>query len=618
MSPRNARALLDLGPYAFNPRRHPDGPMLSDGVFEREESELSVHMGGLHADVSFGVGLLDIDGEYEVDTDMNAGAPMWAFGADQVDVGGGTIDPSMLGGLPPPTTAPDEDLSPMHTPPYRHHSLSPTGSSSPDVPLGPMIKKSKSVATVVESPSLARPKKKKLVREEEESIAGPSSGPGSYLDYDKEVLGLHLDNTDDEDFQPRTSSRPKKSTEKVRLMRGSPSLPVADRSSSPVRKKPKAKKVRDELDLSQRPLTTEESYCHQCRNKTYRPKMDCGECPKLFCDRCIDMRYPDITFNEHAIRCPACLNICNCTACSRRRGEEYVSMRGDGWRQRWGPASVQRGAPSQDPTTQISAASIPLPLNDGVYFGAVFSIDGRRMGTAYAAGGDRVVIASSTPAPGGGQDGAGVGDNAGGGPHTVEATQTGTSPTAERGQTGLSTEELETDVPPPVEVTSVAEAGTLALASGAVKMVRRRNKTVAHHFVGKKQKGWGSCSLLRDGIKTFGNKTKATPKIRLYIGDTPPRKLKIAPASPYTFADPPSPSSSELTPIDDDDDGVWPGEVPMEDVFMGVVKPPLDFVGEPDMNGGGAFAVDAISGQTVQKFTAEDLDKVLLAVQSVH
>lgn len=39
--------------------------------------------------------------------------------------------------------------------------------------------------------------------------------------------------------------------------------------------------------------------------------------------------YPDITFDQHSagFLCPVCTNTCNCSYCSRSRGEEFVSMR---------------------------------------------------------------------------------------------------------------------------------------------------------------------------------------------------------------------------------------------------------------------------------------------------
>ncbi|KAI9450061.1 hypothetical protein BJY52DRAFT_207575 [Lactarius psammicola] len=45
-------------------------------------------------------------------------------------------------------------------------------------------------------------------------------------------------------------------------------------------------------------------------------------------------RYPDLTFDLYAeaFECPACLGYCNCSLCSRKRGEQYISERGGGWR----------------------------------------------------------------------------------------------------------------------------------------------------------------------------------------------------------------------------------------------------------------------------------------------
>ncbi|KAH9069477.1 hypothetical protein EDB83DRAFT_2373413, partial [Lactarius deliciosus] len=70
---------------------------------------------------------------------------------------------------------------------------------------------------------------------------------------------------------------------------------------------------------------------------TRRPKMRCTlikastemRCRNLLCDRCIENRYPQLTFDRSAedFECPACCNYCNhcnCSLCSRRRGEAYI------------------------------------------------------------------------------------------------------------------------------------------------------------------------------------------------------------------------------------------------------------------------------------------------------
>ncbi|KAH9019907.1 hypothetical protein EDB83DRAFT_2433635, partial [Lactarius deliciosus] len=58
------------------------------------------------------------------------------------------------------------------------------------------------------------------------------------------------------------------------------------------------------------------------------------QCRNLFCDLCIDKRYPQLTFDRSVedFECPACRNYCNCSLYSRKRGEAYFPERDGGWR----------------------------------------------------------------------------------------------------------------------------------------------------------------------------------------------------------------------------------------------------------------------------------------------
>ncbi|KAI0249439.1 hypothetical protein BJV78DRAFT_695445 [Lactifluus subvellereus] len=90
---------------------------------------------------------------------------------------------------------------------------------------------------------------------------------------------------------------------------------------------------------------SELSFCHHRRQKTHQPKMRCtqigvstGEpCRKLYCDLCIEKRYPDLTFDASATvcACPYCGKFCNCSHCARACGEQYISERNGGWL-KWG------------------------------------------------------------------------------------------------------------------------------------------------------------------------------------------------------------------------------------------------------------------------------------------
>ncbi|KAH8977360.1 hypothetical protein EDB92DRAFT_1890062 [Lactarius akahatsu] len=69
----------------------------------------------------------------------------------------------------------------------------------------------------------------------------------------------------------------------------------------------------------------------------------------LFGDLCIDKRYPQLTFDRSAedFEYPACCNHCNCSLCSRKRGEAYIPERDGGWRS-WiaRKGGSHRGAPT--------------------------------------------------------------------------------------------------------------------------------------------------------------------------------------------------------------------------------------------------------------------------------
>ncbi|KAI6038550.1 hypothetical protein EDC04DRAFT_3141465 [Pisolithus marmoratus] len=110
------------------------------------------------------------------------------------------------------------------------------------------------------------------------------------------------------------------------------------------------------------------TFCHHCRNTTDRPKMRCSNnvgggqaCGKRFCQRCIERRF----------LCPYCTNTCNCSTCSRKRGEDYVSMRTGSFT---GPR-IQRSITVVRNTP--SAASAPN------FWAHVYGLEGQHLGIAY-------------------------------------------------------------------------------------------------------------------------------------------------------------------------------------------------------------------------------------------
>ncbi|KZT00884.1 uncharacterized protein LAESUDRAFT_521702 [Laetiporus sulphureus 93-53] len=150
------------------------------------------------------------------------------------------------------------------------------------------------------------------------------------------------------------------------------------------------------------------TFCHQCRRSTSHEKMRCTEiketgekCGKLFCVVCVVKRYPDIKFDAYAqsFTCPMCTDTCNCTACTRKRGEEYVppqpgrvnletldiELRG---RTKKKPKAIVKGRRSVLSSTRLVFPK-PLPANrnehfrSGTYWGAVYTLKGERVGQGF-------------------------------------------------------------------------------------------------------------------------------------------------------------------------------------------------------------------------------------------
>ncbi|KAG2343480.1 hypothetical protein BDR05DRAFT_884314, partial [Suillus weaverae] len=135
--------------------------------------------------------------------------------------------------------------------------------------------------------------------------------------------------------------------------------------------------------------------CHQCRNTHNRPKMKCSKrrpgkpiCGKRFCNRCIMNRYPEITFirNSKTFICPVCLNTCNCSHCARRRGEEYISMRGGGFagsRTKSGILLV----PDDSHASQVQDGTMtpepPESAPQTSFWAHVYGLSGERVGRAF-------------------------------------------------------------------------------------------------------------------------------------------------------------------------------------------------------------------------------------------
>jgi hypothetical protein len=125
-------------------------------------------------------------------------------------------------------------------------------------------------------------------------------------------------------------------------------------------------------------------------------------------------RYADIVFDEKQkdFVCPACANTCNCTVCSRKRGEEYIPP------PRNASSTVSRERPSRaravgsQPKPAAAAGPSQPPIrypsidfSDNVpaappteYWATVYRLSGEKVGTAWkgdpSESGRVVVIAS--------------------------------------------------------------------------------------------------------------------------------------------------------------------------------------------------------------------------------
>lgn len=166
------------------------------------------------------------------------------------------------------------------------------------------------------------------------------------------------------------------------------------------------------------------AYCHQCRRNAKVKKMRCTslktdghQCSYTFCERCIEsryvsnfvhssifiqdvaviFRYSDIAFEVRSpdFVCPKCTDICNCTQCTRKRGEKYVS----------GVLSnrfqVEKYGRAPRSPAKIKIKRLPAaPQNPTKYWGTMYGLSGERIGAAFVGEDDnadaRVVVPRMT------------------------------------------------------------------------------------------------------------------------------------------------------------------------------------------------------------------------------
>ncbi|KAG1730945.1 uncharacterized protein EDB91DRAFT_1155614 [Suillus paluster] len=321
----------------------------------------------------------------------------------------GTIDPSLLGGSEPPPKLPSSLVSPstslkktkqLPAGPIIYVRRPPGVSLSQEAPVlsgntpgksrrNVQIKYRTSESVSVTDEGDATSSARKLndlevgndVRWTAEAVTGPSAQPGARPSLKIRIRRSGIREGSDGSFVPSQGSGS-----------ASPAVsvpPLPEMKPLKVHKLPPALATPQEEEEPEAP-----SFCHQCRRTHTKPKMQCSKrvgrqtCGKLFCDRCITQRYPEIAFvrNSKNFICPICTGTCNCSICSRKRGEEYISMRGGGFagsRTKSGillvpddshPDQVQDGPMTPEP---------PKSAPQTMFWAHVYGLEGQRVGRAF-------------------------------------------------------------------------------------------------------------------------------------------------------------------------------------------------------------------------------------------
>ncbi|KAI0292223.1 hypothetical protein B0F90DRAFT_281454 [Multifurca ochricompacta] len=309
-------------------------------------------------------------------------------------------------------------------------------------------------------------------------------------------------------------------------------------------------------------MPAEMTFCHHCRRKTRRPKMHCTRikestgqrCRKAFCDLCIEKRYPELTFDVlvPAFACPSCRNFCNCSHCSRARGEAYVPERNGGWR-KWGtspktraiadnsndkgPAKARKRARTSSATVEKVLKGPSLMKTYEARSTALFTVSGEPLGEVFLNGGNvaHVVLTQQQP--------------------IMKA------PSASSASAPQLT--LKTPAPP---ATSVP--------------VPRRKRRI-HVYIGKQLKAWGRVVLIpepneekqkqKKKARAGRGKGKRTRmRVRLFVGSEEPlllgcmgkrQKRSASLALALTSASGVEDDEDvDVEGVDEGCEGVWPGE----------------------------------------------------------
>ncbi|KAH9055280.1 hypothetical protein EDB87DRAFT_1338580 [Lactarius vividus] len=432
----------------------------------------------------------------------------------------------------------------------------------------------------------------------------PSRATDEDDEEEEDVMGMLFENKSDDDFVPPSGLGKGKGKSRAVVVDGVVELSesVAAAAGSRMRRKTWRKELADEAEIGGNNDSSDESsdddgprahaisapvftnarrkkrtpasstsgvlpggltFCHHCRSTTRRPKMRCTlikastdkQCRNLFCDRCIEKRYPQLTFDRivEDFECPACRNFCNCSLCSRKRGEAYIPERDGGWRSwiarqggshRAGPTPAKKSKnknPGKAPAT--TKKPVMTTTTDAQVFDeswsatAVFTVSGEPLGSAFLQGNKARIVPVSQP--------------------TASPAAATTTPTA----------------PTTITASPIPE-----VAQEEQRLHKRR-----YAFIGKPRKTWGRLVSLPDpednqleqqkktkGKGKMAGRGRRGKRIRLFVGNLEP--LLVARRRRRR-------RSASLMPLDDDedgdevgneggdadadvnaDDGIWPGE----------------------------------------------------------
>ncbi|KIM78656.1 hypothetical protein PILCRDRAFT_824286 [Piloderma croceum F 1598] len=316
----------------------------------------------------------------------------------------GTIDPSLLGG----GERESQPLTPSPSPPPIRGAFFNAEASSSHLP----VKSHTSFDNALpprrhSSQRVPRPRHlDNYVDVDDLDLSADSDSEASFLGVSKRSDHVS-DSTYDSDASD-TVSKPTRATLAVHIPGGSTSN-TASRDTSevaPVSRGPAPKLVAPKKGKKPQKITKHTpgvTWCHQCRRNTFHDKMKCTNlrpegdlCTQRFCIICVEKRYPNISFDPQTqdFICPKCTNTCNCTVCTAKRGEKYVSSsnRGRGRGRGRGGSTIR---PRRGRTTKDHSANLlqpqnakphriyELPQNATKYWGTIYGTSGEKIGTAF-------------------------------------------------------------------------------------------------------------------------------------------------------------------------------------------------------------------------------------------